>query len=121
MNHKPFISTELKPISELTPIADIIADLRGLVDLHVWAHVVVNRAIKMLETTETELPEATYKLTHDKAAAVAPKIHWLAINERTPINTRMNLIHKPSGVAITGTRTAADHWTHWYPLPTFAE
>jgi len=29
--------------------ADLIADLRGLIDLHTWAHVVVSRAANMLE------------------------------------------------------------------------
>lgn len=60
-----------------------------------------------------------YKLTNDGAAAVAPEIKWLKIDEHTPLGTKMLLVSKPSGVAVVSIRGRAEHWTHWCPLPVF--
>ena len=63
----------------------------------------------------------THKLTHDKAAVVAPNVKWLKIDEHTPVGARMQLIEKAQGVAYTRIRHKGDGFTHWFPIPTFDE
>ena len=41
--------TDLTQRSLFNEREELIADLRGLIDLHTWAHVVVSRAVSMLE------------------------------------------------------------------------
>jgi hypothetical protein len=52
-------------------------------------------------------------------AAVDRAYHWLDIDADTPRGVKPQLIHRPSGVATYSIYRAADHWTHWAPLPTF--
>ena len=63
----------------------------------------------------------THKLTADGAAAVTPNVKWLPIDEHTPIGARMQLIERAQGVAYTRAHYTGDGFTHWFPLPTFAE
>lgn len=60
-----------------------------------------------------------YKLTNDGAAAVAPDLKWLRIDENTPVGSKMLLISKPNGIATISVRRPQDGWTHWLPIPTF--
>ena len=61
----------------------------------------------------------THKLTADGAAAVTPDIHWLPINDATPIGARMLLIEKSQGIAFVRAHFHGDGFDHWFPLPTF--
>ena len=64
----------------------------------------------------------TYRLTADRAAAVAPGWHWLPINEHTPRGSKVMLINRRYGVAHIGLHTAADDfYDFWAPLPTFKD
>lgn len=61
-----------------------------------------------------------HKLTADGAAAVAPKCHWIPVDDNTPRGVSMWLINKRSGVAQKGQHTTDDKFfDHWFPLPTF--
>jgi hypothetical protein len=61
----------------------------------------------------------THKLTHDKAAVVAPTIKWLPIDENTPIGAKMMLIDSDQGVAYLRSHYHDDGFNYWHPLPTF--
>jgi len=63
----------------------------------------------------------THKLTHNRAAVVAPAIKWMPIDEHTPIDSKMLLINQRQGIAIVSIRRKQDGWTHWHPLPVFSE
>lgn len=55
-----------------------------------------------------------------RTAVVDRTYHWRPIDASTPRGTKLQLIHKPSGVACYGRLgSKVDHWTHWAPLPTF--
>ena len=60
------------------------------------------------------------KLTQDGAAAVDQTYFWRPIDKDTPRGTKLQLIHRPSGVAVHGPLFTNDtFWTHWTPLPSF--
>lgn len=64
----------------------------------------------------------TIKLTSDNAAVVDTAHQWRAIDSSTPRSAKLQLISRPSGVAMyaklpSGTST---FFTHWAPLPTFS-
>lgn len=61
-----------------------------------------------------------YRISSDKAAAVAPAWHWLPIDENTPRGVKLQLINRAAGVAVYGHHTGHGDWTHWAPLPTWA-
>ena len=61
----------------------------------------------------------TFKLNSDKTAVVTPDVHWLPIDDRTPISARMLLIEKSQGVAYVRAHFRNDGFDHWFPLPTF--
>jgi hypothetical protein len=48
--------------------------------------------------------------------------HWREIDSHTPRGSKMQLIHRWSGVAIYGTISSHEKFfTHWAPLPTFLD
>lgn len=64
----------------------------------------------------------TFRPSTDRAAIVAPGFHWLPIDARTPRGQKLQLINRDAGVACYGTiGTEVHFWTHWAPLPTFAD
>lgn len=65
----------------------------------------------------------TIKPTSDKAAMVDKDYHWIDVGETPPpVGPRMLLINRRQGVALISNYRAKDsYWTHWCPLPTFAE
>ena len=56
-----------------------------------------------------------------RAAAVDKGYHWIPIGPEVPLNTKLQLINKPAGVAHYGklTHTGKQFWTHYALLPTF--
>lgn len=63
-----------------------------------------------------------FRPSTDSAAVVSDGFHWLPIDERTPRGCKLQLINREAGVACHGVLgTEAHFWTHWAPLPTFAE
>jgi hypothetical protein len=56
-----------------------------------------------------------------RTAAVDRGYHWIAIDANTPRGVKLQLIHRPSGVATYSIYRNCDHWTHWSPLPTFSK
>lgn len=62
----------------------------------------------------------THKITHDGAAVVNPRAHWMPIDGDTPRGAKLLLISQHYGVAHIGLHLAGDtYYTHWAPLPTF--
>lgn len=62
------------------------------------------------------------KTDSTKAAVVDEAYHWRPITSDTPRGQKLQLIHRPSGVAIYGVLATDDKWlTHWAPLPTFED
>ncbi len=56
------------------------------------------------------------------SAVVDRGYHWLPVDENAPRAKKVQLIHRPSGVATTGYLTSGNNWwTHWAPLPTFRD
>lgn len=63
-----------------------------------------------------------FRPSTDSAAVVSDGFHWLPIDARTPRGCKLQLINRPAGVACYGVLGTEPHfWTHWAPLPTFAE
>ena len=63
-----------------------------------------------------------HKISSDGAAAVAPDIKWLRIDEHTPRGVKMLLISKQFGIAQIGSHKPYDgFFSHWHPLPTFTK
>lgn len=63
-----------------------------------------------------------FRPSTDSAAVVSDGFHWLPIDARTPRGCKLQLINRSAGVACYGVLgTEAHFWTHWAPLPTFAE
>lgn len=65
-------------------------------------------------------------MTHDTdstARVVVDKsYHWQPIDENTPRGQKLQLIHRPSGVANYGILGTGPVWaTHWCKLPTFED
>jgi hypothetical protein len=54
-------------------------------------------------------------------AAVDRAYHWLDIDKDKPRGVKLQLIHRPSGVATYSIYRNCDHWTHWRELPTFSK
>lgn len=62
------------------------------------------------------------KTDSTKAAVVDEAYHWRRIDKDTPRGQKLQLIHRPSGVAIYGVLSTGDAWfTHWRELPTFED
>lgn len=61
------------------------------------------------------------KYTADRAAVVDPNYFWRPIDANTPRGAKLQLINKRLGVAVYGTYHGGSEWTHWAPLPKFAE
>ena len=48
--------------------------------------------------------------------------HWRPCDESTPRGVKLQLIDRHrSGVSVYGQWQTGSHWTHWAPLPTFAD
>ena len=48
--------------------------------------------------------------------------HWQPIDEHTPRGQKLQLIHRPSGVANYGILGTGQVWeTHWCKVPTFED
>ena len=61
-------------------------------------------------------------MTTDRAAVVSDGFQWRPIDARTPRGCKLQLINRAAGVACYGTLGTVPHfWTHWAPLPTFAD
>lgn len=53
-------------------------------------------------------------------AVIDRDYHWQKIDENTPRGSKLQLIHKDSGLAQYGHLSSGDNWfSHWAPLPTF--
>lgn len=54
--------------------------------------------------------------------AIDRKYHWIPIDANTPRGVKLQLINRRDNVATYGVvYTNNVHWTHWAPLPTFAD
>lgn len=63
-----------------------------------------------------------YRPSTDRTAVVSPGFHWLPIGANTPRGCKLQLINRAAGVASYGVLgTRVEFWTHWAPLPTFAD
>lgn len=63
-----------------------------------------------------------FRPSTDSAAVVADGFHWRSIDAATPRGCKLQLINRSAGVACYGVLGTEPHfWTHWAPLPTFAE
>jgi|JFJP01.1.fsa_nt_gi hypothetical protein len=61
-----------------------------------------------------------YRRNTDNTAVVAPAVHWMPIDENTPLGVSMWLINKASGVSQKGMHFKGDtFFDHWFPNPTF--
>jgi len=58
-------------------------------------------------------------INSSKTAAVDRNYHWIPIHQKPPGGVKLQLIHRPSGVATYSIYRVSDHWTHWRELPTF--
>ena len=58
-------------------------------------------------------------INSSKTAAVDRNYHWIPICQKPPGGVKLQLIHRPSGVATYSIYRNCDHWTHWRELPTF--
>lgn len=57
-----------------------------------------------------------------RTALVDKGYPWRPVTSDTPRGTKLQLINRAAGVATYGTLGGgASFWTHWAPLPTFAE
>ena len=65
----------------------------------------------------------TETVTQDssRAALVDKGYLWRPITPATPRGTKLQLINRGAGVATYGALGGAFFWTHWAPLPTFAD
>lgn len=65
----------------------------------------------------------TIKLTNDKAALVDTTVHWIPVEGQPepPRGAKLLLINRRYGVAVIGHYNTNSQWTHWAPLPTFAD
>ncbi len=62
------------------------------------------------------------KPTSDQAAIVDTSLRWIAIADRQPPRgSKLLLINEAHGVCTLGTWSPQGSWTHWFPLPVFAE
>lgn len=61
----------------------------------------------------------THKQDGTGAAAVDADYPWIPVGPNTPRGTKLQLIVKADGVALTGQYQPGSGWTHWAPLPTF--
>jgi len=63
----------------------------------------------------------THKINASNTAAVANNVHWIPIDQHTPLGVKLQLISRQSGIAVHGTCKVGElFYTHWAPLPTFA-
>lgn len=64
----------------------------------------------------------TIKTTHNKAALVDVRHHWIEIEGNPPpAGTKLLLINRKLGVAVIGNYTKGCGWTHYAGLPTFKD
>ena len=57
-----------------------------------------------------------------RAAVVDHRYHWIPIDASAPRGSKVQIISRPAGNATYGRLLGADSfWTHWAPLPTFAD
>lgn len=56
-----------------------------------------------------------------RAALVDKGYHWRPIAADTSRSAKLQLINRPAGVAVYGALGTSKFWTHWAPLPTFAD
>jgi len=60
----------------------------------------------------------THKISSDGAAAIAPEIKYLPVNDHTPVGVKMILAERAQGIAFIRTRRKGDGFDLWLPLPT---
>ena len=60
----------------------------------------------------------THKISSDGAAAVAPDVKYLPVDEYTPTGVKMILAERAQGIAYIRTRRKGDGFDLWFPLPT---
>lgn len=61
-------------------------------------------------------------LNSEKTVAIDKSYHWRGIDKDTPRGVKLQLINFSAGVAVYGVYNSLDrYFTHWAPLPTFAE
>jgi hypothetical protein len=61
-------------------------------------------------------------LNGSKTVAIDPEYHWRKIDKDTPRGVKLQLINFSAHVAVYGVYDFVDkYFTHWAPLPTFAE
>jgi hypothetical protein len=66
--------------------------------------------------------EPVFKLNKDSTAAVSNEVHWIPIDESTPLGVSMWLIAKGAGIAVKGEHRKDNHFfTHWFPNPRFKD
>ena len=59
-------------------------------------------------------------LDSTRSAAVDRLYHWIPIDDKTPVGTKLQLIRKDAGAAYYGPYRKGDTFpTHYCPLPTF--
>jgi hypothetical protein len=64
----------------------------------------------------------THVVSTDRSTVVSPDITWIPISRETPRGKKVLCINRPSGVAnVSILRVKEPYFTHWYPLPKFAE
>lgn len=82
---------------------------------HIWSRLRAARS-----HAPAMAPAMRTKLTSDRAAVVAPDMHWLSVAEAPPPRgAKVLLINRSLGTATLGHWSAGSPWTHWFPLPTF--
>lgn len=64
----------------------------------------------------------TQRNSTDGKAVVDTQAHWKPIDESTPRGRLCLVIRREAGSAKIGqVSTHEDYWTHYFPLPTFAD
>ena len=64
----------------------------------------------------------THETDSTARVVVDKSYHWQPIDEHTPRGQKLQLIHRPSGVANYGILGTGSVWeTHWCKVPTFED